>query len=80
MNLQLLQEFLLWSLLLNLAMLSWWFFIYSYKKEFVHRLHRIWFDLSDTDFDRIHYSGMALYKILIFVFNLIPLLVLHLIA
>lgn len=40
-------------------------------------LHGRWFHLSDNTFDTIHYSGMAVYKIGILLFNLAPLLALY---
>ena len=75
-----LKDFLFWSLLLNLAMLLWWFFIYSFKKDFVLKIHKAWFDLDQKDFDLIHYKAMAYYKIGIFLFFLFPYLSLHIIT
>jgi len=42
------------------------------------QVHGKWFGLSDTSFDVIHYSGMALYKIGILLFNLTPLIAIYL--
>jgi len=42
------------------------------------QVHGKWFRLSDASFDVIHYSGMALYKIGILLFNLTPLVAIYL--
>jgi len=42
------------------------------------KLHRQWFNLSDQNFDAIHYSAMAVYKIGILLLNLVPLIALKL--
>jgi hypothetical protein len=42
-------------------------------------IHGKWFDLSKEDFHRIHYASMAVYKLLIFVFCLVPWVVLHIV-
>jgi hypothetical protein len=75
-----LTEFFLWMSVINFAILLWWFFLFSYKKEFIKKLHGIWFSLDDATFDSIHYKGMAYFKIGIFLFNLAPFLALVIIA
>ncbi len=69
-------SFLLWSLAVNYAILLTWFSAFVFARGFMRRLHGRWFNLSDATFDAVHYSGMAIYKIAIFVFNLAPLLAL----
>ena len=69
-------RFLLWSLLANYAILLIWFFAFMLARDWMHRLHGRWFRLTDATFDAIHYAGMAAYKLAIFFFNLVPLLVL----
>jgi hypothetical protein len=39
-------------------------------------LHGRWFKFPDATFDAIHYGGMAVYKIGILLFNLVPLIAL----
>lgn len=36
------------------------------------KLHSRWFHMSEERFDGFHYSGMAVYKIGILLFNLVP--------
>jgi len=42
----------------------------------VYRFHGRWFKLSLETFDAIHYGGMAVFKLGIFLFNLVPFIAL----
>jgi hypothetical protein len=46
----------------------------------MHRFHGKWFRLSDERFDAAHYTGMAVFKIGIILFNLVPLVVLYIVG
>jgi hypothetical protein len=76
MNVVDLERWLLWSLVLNYAVLLVWFLVFAYAHEALHRLHGRWFRLSREAFDAIHYAGMAAYKIAIIALNLVPYLAL----
>lgn len=62
--------------LVNYALLTLWFVVFRYARDWLRRLHGSWFTLDDATFDAIHYGGMGLYKIAVLVFNLVPWLVL----
>jgi hypothetical protein len=64
--------------LLNYVFLLLWWGIFSFAHDWVRRVHGRWFHLPEGSFDTINYCSMALYKILIFMFNLVPYLVLRL--
>ncbi len=76
MDTNIMEAFLINMLLINYAMLILWFLLFMAARENIYRLHRRWFRLSPETFDAIHYGGMGLYKIGIFLFNLAPLLAL----
>ena len=69
-------RFLLFSTLINYAVLVAWFLAFVFARGWMRNLHGRWFKLPDTTFDAIHYGGMAAYKIGILLFNLTPLLAL----
>lgn len=71
-------SFLGYCLILNYAILIIWFLAFVFIENFIKKIHLQWFKLSDTQFDAIHYSAMAVYKILILVFNLVPYIALKL--
>ena len=69
-------RFLLFSTLINYAVLIVWFLAFVLARGWMRNLHGRWFKLPDATFDAIHYGGMAAYKIGILLFNLTPLLAL----
>ena len=77
MNSDFLFRFLLCSLAINYAILLIWFVVFVTARKGLRALHGRWFRLSDPAFDAIHYGGMAVYKIGILLFNLVPLLALY---
>lgn len=77
MNLSHLSDFLLYSLVINYLILIIWFVVFVFAKDWMKCLHGQWFQLSDQQFDAIHYGGMAVYKIGILLLNLTPYIALH---
>ena len=72
MTIEFMRHFLLWCLAFNYAVLLLWFFVFVLAHDWLIRLHTRWFKLSAETFDRIHYGGMAIYKVGILLFNLVP--------
>jgi hypothetical protein len=77
MNFDFLYRFLLCSLAFNYLVLLTWFFAFVFARHGLRKLHGKWFQIPDTTFDTIHYSGMAIYKIGILLLNLAPLVALY---
>ena len=73
-------RFLLFSAIVNCAVLIAWFLAFVLAREWMRKVHGRWFKLPDATFDAIHYGGMAVYKIGILLFNLTPLLALYLLS
>ncbi|MCP4653558.1 MAG: hypothetical protein GY858_09305 [Candidatus Omnitrophica bacterium] len=61
-----------WCSVINMGLLLWWFFAIVVLHDFVYRVHTKWFKLSVESFDKIHYAGIAFFKIVVFVFNIVP--------
>ena len=80
MNMMQLSDFLLYSLLINYGILISWFVVFVFAKEWMKRLHGQWFKLSDQQFDAVHYGGMAVYKIGVLLFNLVPFIALKMLS
>lgn len=80
MRIETLRSMLAWCTLLNYAILLVWFFVLMFARGWVFRLHTQWFKLSEERFDSLHYQAMAVYKILILVFNLTPYLALRILT
>lgn len=75
-----LKDFLLWNTVINYCILLIWFTAFSVAHGFVYRMHTRWFQLSVQNFDAINYLGVAIYKIGIILFNVVPLLALWLLS
>ncbi len=76
MDLSTLRDLLVWSLVVNYAILLVWFVMFSLAHDTVYRLHTRWFRLSRETFDALNYGGMAVYKIGVLLLNVAPLLAL----
>ena len=71
-------RFLLWCTVVNFAILLVWVGFFIFGRDFMFRLHSRWFKIEPEHFNAIHYAGMAFYKMLVLVFNVVPLLALWL--
>ncbi len=80
MTVEMARGFLGWCTLLNVGLLIWWFLCFWLAHDWMHHFHRKIFNLSVETFDSIHYAGMAIFKIGIFLLNLVPYLVLAMIG
>ena len=80
MNIELLREILGWCTLINFGLLLWWWLFFILAHDWMYRLHSRWFKLGVEQFDAIHYSGMAIFKLVVFVFNAVPYLALLIVS
>ncbi len=69
------RELLLWCTVINFGLLLLWFGIIAGAGDWIHRLHGKWFPVSRETFYAIHYGGALGYKLAVFFFNVVPLLV-----
>ena len=76
MDIDSIRAFFMWCTILNVALLALSSLICLCAGDWVYRIHGKWFSISRETFNVAIYSFLALYKILIFVFNLIPYIVL----
>jgi hypothetical protein len=56
----------------GLLLLAVWFAWFVLAGDWIYRIHTQWFQVSRQAFDTIHYTGMAITKILLLVFALLP--------
>jgi len=69
-----LRAFLLCCLIINYVILIVWFTVFVFAHEWVYRVHTRWFKLSPESFDTANYIAMAIYKIGVLLFVLVPLI------
>jgi hypothetical protein len=74
------KDFLLWNTAINYGILLVWFGVFVAAHDWLFRMHTRWFKLSAENFDTLHYTGIAIYKIGILLLNLVPLIALTIIS
>ena len=79
MTFEILRDILAWASVINIVALLFWFLLFTMAHEWIFRVHGKWFKISMEKFDEIHYGGMALFKIGIFLFNLGPYLAMRIV-
>ncbi|HKI31057.1 MAG TPA: hypothetical protein VKA46_04270 [Gemmataceae bacterium] len=79
MSVEKLRDVLLWSGVINYAMLVLWAALYYLAPGVLHWFGRR-FRLSAEQFDAIQYGGMMLYKLAILLFHLGPYIALRIVG
>ncbi|NJL23629.1 MAG: hypothetical protein HC895_27090, partial [Leptolyngbyaceae cyanobacterium SM1_3_5] len=77
MTVEFLRTLLGWSVLINWGILLFWFVAFYFLRNSMHKLHGKLFKISRKQLGAIHYLAMALYKLAIILFFLVPYLVLR---
>jgi len=67
---------LIWCVVINYAVLFIWFGAFAFAHDWIYKMHLRWFSIPVETFDAVHYAGLAVYKIGILLFFLIPLIAL----
>jgi hypothetical protein len=80
MSIAIVRKVLLWCAAINYGVLLVWFLFFMLAHEWMYQLHGRWFHLSVEQFDALHYAGMALYKLGILLFNLVPYIALRIVG
>ena len=80
MDIEMLTKFFMWCTILNLGLLMLSFLILAFSGDFVYKMHSRWFPMPREAFSRILYSFIGMYKIIVFVFNVVPWAVLAIIG
>lgn len=80
MTAQMLQTFFMWCSIINIGLLLISFVIIVTAKDRAYKLHSRWFNLSKENFDLVLYCFLGFYKVLVFVFCIIPWIVLSIIG
>jgi len=80
MSIEIVRSALLWCTIINYGLLLTWFAFFVFPHQWLYRLSRRWFRLTDEQFDAVSYAGIALYKMGILLFNLVPYIALRIVA
>lgn len=72
MSLEILQKTLGWCAVINIGIILFWFLLITFGRNWVYKIHRIFFNLSKEQLSAIHYTGLMLYKLALLVFFIVP--------
>ena len=76
MDMKQLTEFFMWCSILNIVLFTFAFVVCSVGRTWIYKIHRKFFPLKDETFDIIFYTLFMFYKTIIFVFFIMPYVVL----
>ena len=80
MNLQTLQEFLFWCMVLNLGLLTFSFLLIISFRSWIYQIHGRFFNLPEEYISKALYAFIGFYKIVVIVFNVVPWLAIQIIT
>jgi len=72
MTIDQIREVLGWCSLINVALVSISFLLLTSMRPWVYKIHSKWFPIPEPQFNAIAYSFLGAYKMLVFVFNIVP--------
>ena len=75
MQVETVQTFLGWNLLIHTGFLMFIFLLLTAAKSWVVKLHQAMFELTKEQLERVYFSFIATYKLLIVILFLVPYLV-----
>ena len=61
-----------WCSIINIGILFFWALMITVGHDWIYKIHSKWFKLSVESFDKIHYAGIAFFKMAVFVLNIVP--------
>lgn len=72
MDIEMLTQFFMWCTIINAGLLVFSFLIVAFAGDFVYKIHSKWFPMPRETFNVILYSFMGAYKLIVYVFNMVP--------
>lgn len=80
MDIEMLTAFFMWCSIVNIGLLLLGFVMWLCVSERIYTLHGRWFPMPREIFNALFYFLLGLYKVIIFVFNIVPWVVLEIIG
>lgn len=80
MDLLELRNFFMWCSIINSALIFFVFLFYAFGSKWIYKNHSRWFPMSEESFYTVSYAFLGVYKVLVFVFNIVPFVTLWIMA
>lgn len=80
MTIDILREMLFWCAVLNMSGMLFALVMFAAAGDLIHRIHGYFFTMSRQSFDTTVYASLGIYKILIFIFNIVPYIALRIVT
>jgi hypothetical protein len=80
MDIRMLTEFFLWCTIINGALLVLWTGMCMAAPDLVYRTQSRWFPIPRATYDVVMYAFLGLFKVLVLIFNVVPLIALLIIV
>jgi len=72
MGIEVLTRFFMWCTILNVGLLVFSFLMVVFAGDLMYRTHSKWFPMPRETFNVVLYSFIGAYKIVVYVFNIVP--------
>jgi len=72
MDITVIRSFFMWCTILNAGLLCLSFLITAFAGDFVYKVHTRWFPMPRETFNAILYAFIGMYKLMVFVFCVVP--------
>lgn len=75
-----LRAFFMWCTIINVGLLMFWTLMFLGAPGLVYRTQKRWIAISQEQFTVVMYGFLGLFKVLVIVFNVVPLVALAIIG
>ena len=72
MTIDMVRNFFLWCSIINVGLLLISFVMFWVGRGMIYRIHSKWFAISKEQFAMLWYAMIGFYKMIVFVFNIVP--------
>ena len=80
MTIEIVRDIFGWCAVINIGFIGFWGLMFALVPDFVYNIHSKVFRIEKDEFIRIHYIGIAFYKLLTFVLCLVPYLAMRIVG
>jgi hypothetical protein len=80
MTLETIRNIFAWCLVMNFAVLILWLLIFLIAQDWIYKIHGQLFKIPRETFNAVHYKSLGYFKMIVFVFNLVPYIAMHIVG